>query len=257
MACALNWSETNEEETKRVVLLIHGLNNSPRVMRPLAKLFNNLEPIAVLSLSLSGHVSGRWGEVSYRLWLEDLGHALKEIEEKYPEIPITAVGFSLGANLLLSKTSFQSKQIDKRLLLAPALFLKPKYKLALEVFSLLSHFGLSIRSRNNPSYIAHKRCIFDAYKALLISIKQIKNPDNEEFLKSSDVSIFMSLRDELLRAKDTRDWANKLGYDFIEITSSKKRRSQHFFLNEEELGADAWFKFSSRLSEEIQASLLN
>ncbi len=119
----LTGSPASENPHTKVVLLIHGLTDSPFVTRDLANTFNQ-QGFDVLSILLPGHGTcpGDLLEVNWRDWVKAQADALDALVERYSDVYLC--GFSLGAVLNLYQAA-TDKRIKGLFLFSPALQLPP------------------------------------------------------------------------------------------------------------------------------------
>jgi len=118
------------KKTKGVILLLHGLSDSPYHMRDLAEVFKN-QGFYVLALRLPGHGTLPSGllNVSWQQWAEAAkwgADRLFEIAKQRGEVPLYMGGFSTGGALALNyslKSLNDSKlhQVKKLFLFSPAI----------------------------------------------------------------------------------------------------------------------------------------
>lgn len=117
-----------ETSCQRVVLMIHGLTDSPFVTRDLAKTFSELG-FDVLSILLPGHGTcpGDLLDVHWKDWTAAQADALNALAERYSELYLC--GFSLGGALNLNQAA-TDRRIKGLFLFSPALQLTPAVNIA-------------------------------------------------------------------------------------------------------------------------------
>jgi esterase/lipase len=114
---------THGQKTKRAVLIMHGLHESPHYMRGLALAYFT-QGFNVISLRLPGHQTiDRDGlnKVHYQQWVEaaDRGYAIaKELGDE-----VELAGYSLGGTLAAYLALEHSSEVKKLVLISPALAL--------------------------------------------------------------------------------------------------------------------------------------
>lgn len=118
------------KNTKGIILLLHGLSDSPYYMRDLGKLFEK-EGFYVLGLRLPGHGTLPSGllNVTWQQWSEATNWAVKQLDRISSErgdVPFYMGGFSTGASLILnySYNALDDESLikpDKLFLFSPAI----------------------------------------------------------------------------------------------------------------------------------------
>ncbi|MFW2372484.1 MAG: alpha/beta hydrolase [Gammaproteobacteria bacterium] len=124
------------QQKPRAMLLVHGLYDSPRVMRDLEEYFNN-RCFHTRSILLPGHGTrpGSLLNISYQAWNSVVEHAIEQFsKENKGDIYIT--GFSTGGALAIKNALDHKDKVKGVFLFAPAL--KVKYGLA----SMLDKLGM-------------------------------------------------------------------------------------------------------------------
>ena len=158
-------------------LVIHGLNNTPEMMRPIA---NRLERLGI-GCTLC-RLTGHW-EQNNRLkllkqatpetWLKDVEQQYLKMAEKYPNNDFILVGFSMGALLGILLAQSGKASFQKSLLFAPALYLRWWSYLP----ALLTPFALNLPSATPRSMRANSGTPVSAYNALFALVKQLDPPE--------------------------------------------------------------------------------
>ena len=110
----------------KVFLLIHGLSDSPYLMRSMAVSLHNAYPCAVIrAVLLPGHgtVPGDMLNVKYEQWLHVTDYGVKSFEKDDKMRELYLVGFSAGASLALRQVKESSRvgKVKGVVLLSPAL----------------------------------------------------------------------------------------------------------------------------------------
>ena len=110
-------------------VLLHGLNNPPELMEPIAK------ELAVRGISTSvGKLTGHWEadarlmslrKATAELWLSDAQTFFEEAQRAHPDKNLIFVGFSLGALLGLRLAQVKRVDFHRLILLAPPIALHP------------------------------------------------------------------------------------------------------------------------------------
>ncbi len=103
---------------KRGILMVHGLTDSPFMMRDIAGFFQQ-QGFLVLAMQLPGHGTrpGDLLEIRWQDWVEAHQHLLGLLEAEVDELYL--LGFSIGATLNLYQ-SVRNRNIKAQFLFAPA-----------------------------------------------------------------------------------------------------------------------------------------
>lgn len=117
------------KKTKRGLLLVHGLYDSPCMVRDLGNYFLS-QGFLVRSILLPGHgtVPGDLLNVHYSEWLKAVDYGVETLAREVEQISIT--GFSLGGVLALNK-ALRDSRIYRIVLISPALALKNQWLIGL------------------------------------------------------------------------------------------------------------------------------
>jgi len=134
-----NWNRSfvlEPEEIRGGALLLHGLSDSPYMMRAVGRILEE-QGFYVVGLRVPGHgtVPGDLRRVSWRDWREALRVAARHIEERVGELPFWVAGYSSGGALavdyaLTSLELREQRPPDQLLLFAPAISVSPVAALA-------------------------------------------------------------------------------------------------------------------------------
>jgi esterase/lipase len=203
----------------RIIIIGHGLNNSPSVMNDIKDALYS--PCThLLPLNLTGHDSidslnnpkkslEDFRKIQASDWLKDLHETLDSAYKlsKSLNIPIYFIGYSLSSLLFeyaVHKLNLQIP-VSKVVHIGPALFIKWQTKL-IRYIPLPKHF--MIPSLNRATYRAHKGTTIAAYTALfdLQSNWQSKSPSL--YSTTTPRLVFLSKKDELIDFSKTNHFIN-------------------------------------------------
>lgn len=109
-----------EGYSKGVVLLLHGLYDSPYIMKDLAQYFNT-NCFTTRSLLLPGHgtVPGDLRHNHFSEWIDAVSYTIEQIKYKYRGENILLAGFSTGAGLALNHAIEHPSDVKAMFLFAP------------------------------------------------------------------------------------------------------------------------------------------
>ena len=115
------------EEPARGALLLHGLSDSPHLMRSLAATLHG-QGATVLALRLPGHGTAPGGLLStrWRDWVAAVDYGVARLEERLDGRPLWIAGFSTGATLALHQAVAAAHREERQaaaglILIAPAI----------------------------------------------------------------------------------------------------------------------------------------
>jgi acylglycerol lipase len=154
-----SWLPEQGTTTKSVIIALHGMNDYARAFE-LAGPYWAQQGIATFAYDARGFgrspSRGIWG--GQKLMLDDLRTAVSVARRKYPDIPVTLVGESMGAATILAAMGDDSPpQVDRVVLIAPAVWgwsnLPLAYKVSLWV---TAHTPVSLRPLNPPLAVVRK-----------------------------------------------------------------------------------------------------
>lgn len=136
-----------------VVLLVHGLSDSPYSMRGLAQSLHRAG-LTVYGLRLPGHGTLPSGldAADWEDWLAAVSLTVRQIRSAHPQVPFFYAGYSTGATLGLkfAADAVAAQRLDllpaRMFLLSPALGVSPFAPLA-NVQRLISRWGLAPKAR--------------------------------------------------------------------------------------------------------------
>ncbi len=266
-----SWFYPKQEPWAGVALAIHGLNVRPEKMCPLIKTVNAMG-IAVLNVSLSGHgknieVFSKNRQVSsmetlkraqHHVWLEEVWQAFQEIktEAQQKKLPISLIGYSLGAVLGLELFSLEEKPFERMVLLAPPLAICRKGHL-LKIMKWCPR--LVLKSFSPQRYRANPGTPIAAYLALFQSISNVR-----PFSASIDIPthIFLDPKDELVSLRGVEKYIAQRHLKNWGISAIVKSGSpadfrgipHHLIIDEESLGTEAWGTMQKKILKHFDGS---
>ena len=125
-----DWPSTGNDcngDSKGVALLLHGLYDSPYVMKDVGRFFNE-ECYQSRFLLLPGHgtVPGDLRSLELKQWTEAVKTVVKQTIDEYEVEKIIIVGFSTGAGLALNYASDHRDDVQALFLFAPLVDLSVK-----------------------------------------------------------------------------------------------------------------------------------
>lgn len=241
-----HWQASKISPAKAVVALLHGLNNTPQVMDPLAIELNKIG-FHTLRLSLSGH-RGDSSEADSARWIAETAEVLYGLRNEFPDLPIYAVGFSVGAATLIATIEkHQTIILKKAVLLAPAISLRGFTNLIRPILplALLGAPGITLMPE---SYRAERFPPLQFYKALFNIVDLIQEPKKTA---STEAKIFLARNDEFVSFDETAKWIkkNNLSWEIVELKPKPEFKGsfEHLIIDQPSLGKDEWQKLLSEI----------
>ena len=252
LACVAEWRDV--EGGRGVFILVHGLNNSPEAMRPLAT-FLNQTGFATVIVALTGH-RGEAREVipSRRRWVEDLECAVEAVQRRWPGKRMSALGFSLGGAVILNGLSeFGRPLFERVVLVAPAIGLKG-YTALLRPLTWLDWTGLGLPSFIPPPYRAEATTPLTAYAALFDTVDTLLVRPTGEALRLTPTLVLLNDGDEFISVSRTRRFiqAGELAAWQLEVLPPLNGSTPtHLMLDPATFGAANWERASRAIRDFI------
>lgn len=157
------------EQTKAVVILVHGLGEHIHRYNHWADLFKS-EGIGFAGVDLPGHGTsdGRRGNIkNYSLLDEMIDILLKSCHKTFPGIPVYLYGHSLGGGIVLDYIIRRNPSIKGAIVTSPWLLLSfqpPKIKLIMASVMKFILPGLLQPSGLNIKHISHDEAVVEKYR---------------------------------------------------------------------------------------------
>lgn len=135
------WSFSTEAHPKGVFLVVHGLNLKPSALDPLCG-FLASQGFHSYRITLRGHNEPQGESFEVAEWQRDVTAATATIRSRFPQLPLYALGYSIGGLLLTNAFDTNTSLPPPRgmVLLAPAISLRAFVDIATALrVPLLSH----------------------------------------------------------------------------------------------------------------------
>jgi alpha-beta hydrolase superfamily lysophospholipase len=248
------WIVEPDRPEQPTVVLVHGLNNRPETIDPIAYELQQ-EGFASIRCNLRGHYGPTESKylASADGWLEDLNLSCKEAIAKSGNGPLFAIGFSLGGavilNHLLDNPGFQFERI---VFLAPAIKLTPTCQ-AGPLARLIGHLPFSVPSIAPPTHRAFTFTPLRAYKGLFELISRLHRPEALERFRKLEVLLLIDRKDELVSACQTAKWIERSKLEswtikYLIPAYGISRHRHHLIIDQQCLDLESW--------EELTASVI-
>ncbi|WP_372652690.1 serine aminopeptidase domain-containing protein [Halobacteriovorax sp.] len=234
-----------DEDTKGIVLIVHGLNLSPEKMETLGNYYKS-QSLSPLYVKLTGHTeNSKWDQVNKDRWIKDFYLPLCQayLNSKELKVPMYALGYSLGAVVIQNSIEKFNAPFKSVTYIAPAF--KTRWYTSFINILFKVGFEFSLPSGNFVEYRAKPNTGLKAYKAMYEIEKQLEYKDSISKL------ILMDKRDELIDFYSTQTLCeNSKNCKFVEISSRPTRNEKsiyHLAIDPATLGQKAWKKLTSKI----------
>jgi esterase/lipase len=250
----ITWMWPTDGAARAVAVLVHGLNNKPTVMNPLAGVLN-AAGVAVLRVTLQGHDCldlHALQAVRIEDWLYDALRALC-VASQYARaqgLPLYYVGYSVGGSLLvdlLQRTGHEDIQVDKMILFAPGIALQPWSAAAVRLAGFLQHIPLLAHwapylpiEAKWAEYRCHQGTPLVAYGTRRHSIDHVAQVGLAG-LAHIPTLVFIDPRDELVSAaglRELRHTDNLHAWHIVEV--HKPDAPHHLIIDQASVGQAQW-----------------
>lgn len=247
-----------DQTTKAVALVCHGLNTKPEKMRSLTQ-YLNTQNIETHLVALTGHRGNlnKTEEASAAVWLVDLHKAYGQAKNRSQQLkkPLIYIGYSLGDVLNTVMMMIKKEvQYDKMILFAPALALRPSSYLVrfFKIFGkkfIVPSFSPKIYRANPGISVAAYDALFD-----LMSLSDKKKYQDIKI----PVLIFIDPKDELVSMRSLKQIKKKYKLSEWDIISISKKEASlatnyhHLIIDEESLGKETWDEVKREIKKFIE-----
>jgi esterase/lipase len=239
------------------VILVHGLNQRPSSLNPLARELQSMG-FSAYRLTLRGHERESQGSFSESLWEDDVASAYTSVRERHPSAPIYLLGYSLGG-LLVTRALDTHPELHPSgvVLMAPALSLRllPQTGYLLTLLPPLSWTVPNIapalyrRFANTPLF--WYRNTFALYQAT----RELKNPGR---LGAIPTTIIANPRDELVSLSGLRGWLDdnqlldRWRIEIVRPSTPNPAIPGHVIIDERSLGSREWTRMLGIIHDSIE-----
>lgn len=251
------WFPSKQKLEKGRVLVLHGLNDNPETMNDITTHLN-LQGYTVLRGALTGHRGSLLEMKSLKMddWKRDLKLlvCLMNNKNKIQALPIHAIGFSMGALLIMDYLSTNPSDLYFQSLN----FLSPAFAIHwyLKLLTPLRFFPSKwlIPSRNLAEYRSQDGTSIAAYQAFFKTLKNFK-PNSLSRLNSS-LKVFMDPRDELVSFKSLMGFLPK--GTMIPINTDHHEHQKlyrHITFSKKSLGKKEWNSLMDNMLKNLTQGL--
>ncbi len=234
-----------DEDTKGIVLIVHGLNLNPEKMETLGNYYKS-QSLSPLYVKLTGHTkNSNWDQVDKDRWIKDFYLPLCQahLNSKELKVPMYAIGYSLGAVVIQNAIEKFKAPFKSVTYIAPA-FKTRWYTSFINILFKLG-FEFNLPSGNFVEYRAKANTGLKAYKAMWEIEQSLEYKDTIPKL------VMMDKRDELVDFYSTRELCQSWkGCKFVEISSKPTKNEKsiyHLAIDPATLGQKTWKKLTSKI----------
>jgi esterase/lipase len=250
------WMASATPHTRGVFVVVHGLNQRPSAMDPLAHYLSELG-FHTYRMTLEGHRTYSDETFPASSWKSDVRSAIAEARSRYPSLPLYLMGYSLGG-LLVADVLEEDSSVEPRkiVLLAPALSLRT-YVLAARALAIFPFGSLKTMSLAPPGYRRFRNTPLFWYENTIDLYDETASRPAPVRLRRVPALIVVSPDDELVSPPGLREWvdANSLPpawqVELIEPQPHDERLHRHLIVDRVSLGDAEW----QRLQDMLKAFL--
>lgn len=246
--------QTNYPHPKGVFIVIHGLNQEPCTMDPVA-LHLSSSGFHAYRITLRGHQEAGVPLFDAAAWEADLVEAYREMRVRYPKLPIHLLGYSLGGLLAARVTDhYPDVQPRSMVLIAPALSLRLLVQTSFAL-NLLPPLVSTIPNIAPRYYRRFARTPLFWYQNTLSLYSLTRTISTNSTLRNTPTLVFANPVDELVSYSGLVDWIrdNGLSPSWRTITLRPQPRDPftpaHLIIDQRSLGAPHWKELHSHLAD--------
>jgi len=247
-ALPVEWGEVSNH--RGVAILVHGLNNTPRVMRPIGAVLRSIGFTTGI-VTLGGHAEeGSKIPVGANDWVDAIRDAAQEAAVRYPGTPLLGVGFSLGGTVCLQALDSGAADFRRLILIAPAIGLKGYTSFA-RLVTWLRIFGVSIPSFIPPEYRSSSTTPLKHYASLFELVDRLRTTRLDRKTTTTPGLIVLRDTDEFVSRSRTERFRLESGFEQWRILSLGRGGTElpeHLLVDERSFGSEGWRRFVDEIS---------
>lgn len=244
----IEWVETPQH--RGVAILIHGLNNTPAVMKPIAVVLQSLGFTTAI-VTLDGHEGGSDPNVARaEAWIGQVQRAALEARERYPQTPLLGLGFSLGGAICLRALDAGAADFRRIVLIAPAIGLKG-YTSFIRFITWLRIFGIAVPSFIPAAYRSSSTTPLQHYALLFEIVDKIRTTTLQSKTRATPGLIVLRDGDEFISITKTERFRRESGFTdwrVVTVGESPTGLPAHVMVDERSFGAQNWSRFVDELT---------
>ena len=245
--------DTKGVRARGAVLVVHGLNTKPEVMDELVRLML-ASGYHCQCVSLYGDVSTRRArsDAIVARWVHALSSGYEEARIRWPGVPVHALGFSIGALLIVQLVNVSADvSFERMVLLAPPVVLTKTANLV-RTLTPLAQVGAVLPSAAPRHVRARWGTPLSEYAAMLSLADGLQTLDSRQKLSAIPTSVVLDRGDELVSFEGVEDWMLRNDLRAWQLQDlrdrvSPRRTYRHLIVTRAAIGPRAW----DRLTDDI------
>jgi len=248
------WMASSSPNARGIFVVVHGLNQRPSAMDPLAHYLSELG-FHSYRMTLEGHQ--RSGDETFppSAWKTGVRSAISEAQSRYPALPLYLMGYSLGGllvtDLLEEDSSLKPRKV---VLIAPALSLRT-HVLAARPLAILPFGSLKTMSLAPPGYRRFPNTPLLWHKNTPLLNEETESRTAPARLREIPALMLVSPNDQLVSATGLREWVEKNALapawrvELVEPQPHDGRLPQHLIIDRVSLGDAEWRRVQGILGD--------
>lgn len=235
---------THTPEPHGVFLMVHGLNQRPSSMNPLAE-FLRSRGYHTYRLTLTGHGAHAPQPFSSTEWERDLLAAYSHIASTTPDLPIHILGYSLGGLLAARAVdSYPTVRPASMILFAPGLSLRLLTQSAY-ILTLFPPLTTEVRNLAPAGYKRFQYTPLFWYRNTIDLYDKTRRLSSDRLARTPTL-VFSNPSDELVSKEGLEDWItdNHLESSWRVVSVRSRQRTplilDHIIIDETSLGPTEW-----------------
>jgi esterase/lipase len=243
-----------------VVLVIHGLNQQPDTMTPLAA-FLNAAGYHTYRLVLEGHAHHGQQPFSEHAWVSNVADACSNASKRFPNLPIHILAYSLGG-LVVTRTLDEDtpcSTVKSMIFIAPALSLRAIVQSGY-LLSLLPPISLSVPNVAPRYYRRFSHTPLFWYQntfSLYSDTRRLRHPQR---IGRVPTLVFANHRDELVSLQGLQSWleSNRLAdawkVKVLHPKPSDPFTPEHLMIDARSLGPTHWSDMTATIRDFLRSA---
>lgn len=243
---------TQTPAARGVIILVHGLNQRPSSLNPLAQELQSLG-YHCYRVTLRGHEQPEEPIFPHSDWSSDVIEAYKKTQQRHPNLPISLIGYSLGG-LLITHVLDTHPEIrpEAVVLLAPALSLRLLPQTGY-LLTLLPPLSWTMPNMAPPYYRRFRQTPLFWYRNTFTLYSETRKLRSYTRLQTIPTTILANPRDELVSLSGLQTWIddNRLSAHWkiepIKPEITDPSIPGHVIIDQRSLGYPEWKRMLSIL----------
>lgn len=252
------WFLSSAPVPRGAFLVVHGLNQRPSAMEALCRFLNALG-FHAYRLTLSGH--DRFSDETFPAsqWREDVARGAEEVQKRFPALPLSMLGYSLGGLLTVDALDHDPNLSPQQLVLvAPALSLRTVV-LAAKVLQLLPATSFRTANFAPPGYRRFSGTPLFWYSNTADIYDETRTLAHPQRLAAIPALVLISPDDELVSAPGVGEWIDENGLsarwklELVGPQPADPGLHRHLIVDEASVGRDEWRRMQQMIGEFLKA----